>query len=108
MRIASVEGEVFTAEIVAQVQEKSDSEMIGALSGTLNRTHRLVRALALLPRIKESPMLRRPAIIRDMYCFKQYQEEPVYREVIQDQEARRAALRERLPQTLAELGVSLN
>jgi TolB-like protein/Flp pilus assembly protein TadD len=65
-------------------------------------------ALALLPRIKESPMLRRPAIIRDMYCFKQYQEEAVYLDVLQDQEARRGALRERLPRTLAELGVSLN
>jgi tetratricopeptide (TPR) repeat protein len=65
-------------------------------------------ALALLPRIKESRMLRRPAIIRDMYCFKQYQEEAVYLDVLQDQEARRGALRERLPRTLAELGVSLN
>ena len=64
-------------------------------------------ALALLPRIKESAMLRRPAIIQDMYCFKQLQDEPVYRDVIEDQEARRAALRARLPGTLAEVGVSL-
>ena len=65
-------------------------------------------ALKLLPRIKESPMLRRPAVIRDLYCFSQYQEKPVYQDVLEDQEARRAALRARLPQTLAELGVSLN
>ena len=65
-------------------------------------------ALALLPRIKESRMLRRPAIIHDMYCFKQYQEEPVYLDVLKDQEARRAALRARLPATLADLGVSLD
>jgi TolB-like protein len=63
-------------------------------------------ALELLPRIKESPMLRRPAVIRDMYCFDPYQEEPVYLDVIEDQEARRAALRERLPDTLKEVGVS--
>jgi TolB-like protein/thioredoxin-like negative regulator of GroEL len=68
---------------------------------------RHAEALELLPRIKESPMLRRPAIIRDMYCFKGYQQEPVYLDVLEDQEARRAALRARLPTTLAELGVSL-
>lgn len=65
-------------------------------------------ALELLPRIKESPRLRRPAVIRDMYCFEQYAEEPVYLDVLDDQEARRAALRARLPATLADLGVSLN
>ena len=65
-------------------------------------------ALALLPRIKESPMLRRPAVIHDMYCFKQYREEPAYMDILQDLEARRAKLRERLPTTLDALGVSLN
>ena len=64
-------------------------------------------ALRLLRRIKESPRLRRPAILRDMYCFGQYAEEPAYLDVVNDQEARRAALRVRLPTTLAELGVSL-
>ena len=63
-------------------------------------------ALALMPRIKESSMLRRPAVIRDLYCFQQYQDEPVYRDVLEDQEARRAALRARLPKTLADVGVS--
>ncbi len=64
-------------------------------------------ALELLPRIKESPMLRRPALIWDFHCFDQYAEEPAYLDVLNDQEARRAALRARLPETLAELGVSL-
>jgi hypothetical protein len=64
-------------------------------------------ALELLPRIKESPMLRRPAVLHDMYCFRQYADEPVYLDVVNEQEARRAALRARLPATLAELGVSL-
>lgn len=63
-------------------------------------------ALDLLPRVKESPMLRRPALLHDMYCFAHYQEEQVYLDVIQDQEQRRARLRARLPDTLAELGVS--
>jgi TolB-like protein/Tfp pilus assembly protein PilF len=64
-------------------------------------------AFELLQRIKESPMLRRPALLHDMYCFEQYQEEPAYLDVVSEQEARRAALRARLPATLAELGVAL-
>jgi tetratricopeptide (TPR) repeat protein len=64
-------------------------------------------ALELLQRIKESPMLRRPALLHDLYCFEQYQEESVYLDVMNEQEARRAALRARLPTTLAELGVTL-
>jgi tetratricopeptide (TPR) repeat protein len=64
-------------------------------------------ALELLQRIKESAILRRPALLHDMYCFKQYQEEPVYLDVVNEQEARRAALRARLPATLAELEVAL-
>jgi predicted ATPase len=44
LRIASVEGEVFTAEIVGRVKKISDSEMIALLSGELDRKHRLIRA----------------------------------------------------------------
>ncbi|MFN2108820.1 MAG: ATP-binding protein, partial [Anaerolineae bacterium] len=47
LRIASVEGEVFTAEVIAQVQSVSDDDIVAALSGALNRTHRLVRAQAI-------------------------------------------------------------
>ncbi len=47
LRIASVEGEVFTAEVVAQVQGLTEDDIVAALSGALNRRHRLVRAQAI-------------------------------------------------------------
>jgi predicted ATPase len=42
LRIASVEGETFTAEAVARTQGLSAETMIGLLSGPLSVTHRLV------------------------------------------------------------------
>jgi DNA-binding SARP family transcriptional activator/predicted ATPase len=47
LRVASVEGEQFTAEVVAQVQEADGREMVGRLSNELDRRHRLVRAQAI-------------------------------------------------------------
>jgi DNA-binding SARP family transcriptional activator/predicted ATPase len=47
LRVASVEGEQFTAEVVAQVQEADEREMVGRLSNELDRKHRLVRAQAI-------------------------------------------------------------
>lgn len=44
LQIASVEGEVFTAEVLAQILEMHESEMVELLSGELSRQHRLVRA----------------------------------------------------------------
>ena len=44
LRTASVEGEVFTAEIVACVQAVDVREMVMILSGQLDRRHHLVRA----------------------------------------------------------------
>ncbi|MFB0534285.1 MAG: AAA family ATPase, partial [Anaerolineae bacterium] len=44
LRVASVEGEVFTAEVVAQVRAADEREVVGRLSGELDRRHRLVRA----------------------------------------------------------------
>jgi predicted ATPase len=44
LRAASVEGEVFTAEVVAQVRAADEREMLGRLSGELDRRHRLIRA----------------------------------------------------------------
>jgi tetratricopeptide (TPR) repeat protein len=44
LEIASVEGELFTAEAVARVQEFDEREILGYFSGDLNRVHRLVRA----------------------------------------------------------------
>ena len=45
LTIASVEGEEFTAEVVAQVQGMPTREAIQQLSGELDRQHRLVRGL---------------------------------------------------------------
>jgi len=44
LRVASVEGETFTAEVVAQVRSTDEREMVERLSGQLDRRHRLVRA----------------------------------------------------------------
>ncbi|MGD9030851.1 MAG: tetratricopeptide repeat protein, partial [Anaerolineae bacterium] len=41
---ASVEGEAFTAEVVARVRRVSTEEMVGLLSGELAKRHRLVQA----------------------------------------------------------------
>jgi predicted ATPase/DNA-binding SARP family transcriptional activator len=48
LRVASVEGEVFTAEAVAQVLQADEREMVSWLSSELDRTHRLVRAERIL------------------------------------------------------------
>ncbi|NIP18271.1 MAG: hypothetical protein GWM87_09035, partial [Xanthomonadales bacterium] len=48
LRVASVEGEVFTAEVVARVQAADEREMVTRLSGELDRRHRLVRAETIL------------------------------------------------------------
>lgn len=44
LRIASVEGEVFTAEVAGRVKKISDGEMVALLSRELDRKHRLIRA----------------------------------------------------------------
>ena len=61
----------------------------------------------MLARAQESQRLVWPPLIYDSYCFQQYAQDPVYLEIVRKQEERRAALRERLPATLAEFGVSL-
>jgi DNA-binding SARP family transcriptional activator/predicted ATPase len=43
LKVASVEGEVFTAEVVAQVQAVDEPDMVAHLSGELDKRHRLVR-----------------------------------------------------------------
>ena len=43
LRAASVEGEVFTAEVLARVQGIDQDEMLGRLSEQLDRHHRLIR-----------------------------------------------------------------
>jgi len=47
LRVASVEGEVFTAEVVARVRAADEREVVARLSGELDRRHRLVRAQAI-------------------------------------------------------------
>jgi predicted ATPase len=44
LRVASVEGEVFTAEVVARVRAADGGELVECLSGELDRRHRLVHA----------------------------------------------------------------
>jgi predicted ATPase len=48
LRVASVEGEVFTAEVVARVRAADERQVVGRLSGELDRRHRLVRAQGIL------------------------------------------------------------
>jgi adenylate cyclase len=47
LRVASLEGEVFTAEVVARLQATDEREMVERLSRDLDRRHRLVRAQAI-------------------------------------------------------------
>jgi DNA-binding SARP family transcriptional activator/tetratricopeptide (TPR) repeat protein len=44
LRTACVEGEVFTAEVVARVQGCQDTEILGRLSNELDRKHHLIHA----------------------------------------------------------------
>jgi serine/threonine protein kinase/tetratricopeptide (TPR) repeat protein len=44
LRVASVQGETFSAEVVGRVVEVEEGEMIRCLSGVLDRRHRLVSA----------------------------------------------------------------
>lgn len=44
LTVASVEGETFTAEVVARVQNASERQTVRSLSETLDRQHRLVSA----------------------------------------------------------------
>jgi DNA-binding SARP family transcriptional activator/predicted ATPase len=48
LQVASVQGETFTAEVVARVQRADEREMVTRLSGELDRRHRLVRAESIL------------------------------------------------------------
>jgi DNA-binding SARP family transcriptional activator len=48
LRAACVEGEVFIAEVIARVQAVDEREMLGSLSGELDRTHRLIQAQSIV------------------------------------------------------------
>jgi predicted ATPase len=47
LQVASVEGEVFTGEVIARVQGTGEREILRQLSAELDRRHRLVRAQAI-------------------------------------------------------------
>ena len=44
IKVASVEGEIFTAEVVARVQRVDEREMVEQLSGELDQQHRLINS----------------------------------------------------------------
>ncbi len=48
LRVASVEGETFTAEVVARVEEAEERETVRRLSDTLDEKYRLVSAKGIL------------------------------------------------------------
>ena len=64
-------------------------------------------ALAGLERVTTSPRLPWETALKDLQCFRRYQDEPRYEEVLASVAARRAEQRARLPATLREFGVSL-
>lgn len=64
-------------------------------------------ALDRIARLKDSPRLPWLYLLLDYPCFRDLQREPEYLEAIADVEARRTALREKLPATLARFNVSL-
>lgn len=64
-------------------------------------------ALLKLELVRRSPRLPPQPVLEDMPCFQGYAEDPAWRATLEHFEARRAALRQRLPLTLAEFGVSL-
>jgi DNA-binding SARP family transcriptional activator/predicted ATPase len=47
LRVASVEGESFTAEVIARVQGTTEREVVGLLSNELDRRHRLIHSQAI-------------------------------------------------------------
>jgi TolB-like protein/tetratricopeptide (TPR) repeat protein len=65
-------------------------------------------ALEKIERIKLSVRLPWDSMLRDWSCLSRFENDPRYQDVLQHFEERRAALRERLPNTLAKHGVSLD
>jgi TolB-like protein/tetratricopeptide (TPR) repeat protein len=64
-------------------------------------------ALQWFGRIRNSPRLPWDGVLRDSVCHQGYANDPVYLGTLQAIEERRAELRQKLPATLAEFGVSL-
>jgi TolB-like protein/DNA-binding winged helix-turn-helix (wHTH) protein/tetratricopeptide (TPR) repeat protein len=60
-----------------------------------------------LDMVRSSPRLPWKHLIQDMVCFRKFEGEPRYESLLAHVDQRLAAVRENLPQTLAEFGVSL-
>jgi TolB-like protein/tetratricopeptide (TPR) repeat protein len=60
-----------------------------------------------LQRAQRSTQLAWDSILKDSPCFKPLANDPVYQKTVRSFDQRRAMLRERLPATLADFGVSL-
>lgn len=65
------------------------------------------RALATLSKAQQSFHLVWDPFLKDSPCFDRFQDNPVYQATVRHYDERRTMLRERLPATLAEFGVSL-
>lgn len=68
---------------------------------------RYSEALERIERIRGSHRLPWDPVFRDYFCFQGFQDHLIYRETLAVFDHRRAALRARLPETLAEFGVAL-
>jgi tetratricopeptide (TPR) repeat protein len=72
-----------------------------AILGKDGEVHRLLR------RALESDHLAWEPMLKDQQCFKRFADDPDYLALVRHFDERRALLRERLPATLAQYGVSL-
>ena len=81
---------------------------VGVMRGcNLAVLKRPAEALEQLTMIMQDVKLARVPALLDLWCWRSFGQDPAYRDVIRDQDERRTAMRERLPATLAEFGVSL-
>lgn len=64
-------------------------------------------AMQKLEQARRSPRLPVQPVLKDSPCFQRFQNLPEYRATVEHFDARRAALRQQLPLTLAEFGVEL-
>jgi hypothetical protein len=65
-------------------------------------------AMDTLQRIKDSPRLAWLTVVKDSFCFQRYAGEPAFQALLDHLRERQREMRERLPITLANFGVSLD
>jgi len=66
------------------------------------------RALDQLKRVQNSTHLAWEPVLKDSPCFDRFKDDPVFQDTVNHFDKRRAMLRARLPETLAQFGVSLH